>query len=793
MKGFFKKTALVAATLCVVSSQSLGISARTTEKKAGSSSDVTPTIVNKSGSNTASTRSTYHGKVTLYGTPENAIKKGPVHGSKVTIDLGTKEGQSFNNVSFTIPQVEEYFELNDGWEIDYVSVSGNSSGKRQPGGSFLLSMTGGSMVYYFKRATQNITLSFSANGGSGAPASLSQSVNVGSNASFTIPSKTPTRAGYTFLGWSESSSASAASYQPGQTYRTSTSKTLYAVWEKEPEKETITLSYNANGGTGAPASESQTVVKGQQAHFVVSSVKPVREGYTFLGWNVNPQATTVDWSAGDSMNTVASCTLYAVWQKEPQKHNITLTYDANGGTGAPASESREVTEGQSAEFTVKSDVPSKDKHTFLGWADTSDAATANYQAGSVITTDKDKTIYAVWSKIPETFTITYTDGVDGEVIFEDQTYTATEGQKTPPFVGEPKRDGYIFKGWAPAVSETVTGNQKYEAIWAVDESAGGDTGDDKKESVPSMDKVVVDDEGTVIENPSLKPGQTVDFRLNTTVPGNFYNYVEFVTDGTETKLNEDKPYLLTIHDAYAETFTLNEDSIVVKIGETELNTSQYTIEKNPNDCKNETEVACKFHIVLNLNKLYNDQVLTHDHVKQAAPITVDYKMTLDEKATVQPHVNKAWVTSKEPTFITDIVEVDVFGIKVTKFDTDSNKLLPGAAFTLYAADKTTEVGKGETDANGMLTFTGLEAGTYYLLETKAPSGYIRSTEYIEINVNNDADLDDGIADNYVNEKVGNKTAPHTGGAGTMLYTAGGTALIAGSLLIAVMKKKKESK
>ena len=123
----------------------------------------------------------------------------------------------------------------------------------------------------------------------------------------------------------------------------------------------------------------------------------------------------------------------------------------------------------------------------------------------------------------------------------------------------------------------------------------------------------------------------------------------------------------------------------------------------------------------------------------------------------------------------------------------TQKTLHSPAFTLYAADKTTEVGKGETDANGMLTFTGLEAGTYYLLETKPPSGYIRSTEYIEINVNNDADLDDGIADNYVNEKVGNKTAPHTGGAGTMLYTAGGTALIAGSLLIAVMKKKKESK
>lgn len=80
----------------------------------------------------AATYRGYKGTVTLYGTPEAAIKKGPTYGSKVKIDLGTRTGQSWNNVSYTIPQVSEYFTLNDGWAIDYVSVAGNSSGSRQP-------------------------------------------------------------------------------------------------------------------------------------------------------------------------------------------------------------------------------------------------------------------------------------------------------------------------------------------------------------------------------------------------------------------------------------------------------------------------------------------------------------------------------------------------------------------------------------------------------------------------------------------------------------------------------------
>lgn len=68
----------------------------------------------------------------------------------------------------------------------------------------------------------------------------------------------------------------------------------------------------------------------------------------------------------------------------------------------------------------------------------------------------------------ETFTVTYTDGVDNEEIFKDQTYTVESGKATPAFNGTPARDGYTFAGWKPAVAATVTGNATYEATWKSD-------------------------------------------------------------------------------------------------------------------------------------------------------------------------------------------------------------------------------------------------------------------------------------------------------------------------------------
>ena len=63
------------------------------------------------------------------------------------------------------------------------------------------------------------------------------------------------------------------------------------------------------------------------------------------------------------------------------------------------------------------------------------------------------------------YTVTYTDGVDGEVVFEDKVFNAVVGSPTPKFGETPTRAGYTFKGWSPAVEETVTNNITYNATW----------------------------------------------------------------------------------------------------------------------------------------------------------------------------------------------------------------------------------------------------------------------------------------------------------------------------------------
>ncbi len=77
------------------------------------------------------------------------------------------------------------------------------------------------------------------------------------------------------------------------------------------DAKTYTISYDANGGSTAPA--SQTKIHGTA--LTISGTKPTRDGYTFLGWSVNRTATTATYSAGGSLTANADMTLYAVWQK----------------------------------------------------------------------------------------------------------------------------------------------------------------------------------------------------------------------------------------------------------------------------------------------------------------------------------------------------------------------------------------------------------------------------------------------------------------------------------------------
>ena len=107
--------------------------------------------------------------------------------------------------------------------------------------------------------------------------------------------------------------------------------------------------------------------------------------------------------------------------------------------------------------TADAPTPTRTGYTFKFWS-------REGQNGDVTgqTVNGWTNLYAVWEK--NTYTVTYTDGVNGEA-FADQAYTAKYEDATPAFEGTLARAGYKFLGWEPTVAETVTENATYVAQW----------------------------------------------------------------------------------------------------------------------------------------------------------------------------------------------------------------------------------------------------------------------------------------------------------------------------------------
>lgn len=186
--------------------------------------------------------------------------------------------------------------------------------------------------------------------------------------------------------------------------------------------------------------------------------------------------------------------------------------------------------------------------------------------------------------------------------------------------------------------------------------------------------------------------------------------------------------------------------------------------------------------------------------------------------------NNPYATTASYKDVIDDAKVYTYGIKITKVDSEDNsKLLPGAEFTVslsedgsnpisfvntgdgtYRKAETAETGvttvavgaEGGTN-EGKLTLSGLDAGVYYLTETKAPGGYNKPGSPIEITIT-DTDPADGIvndgadgangADGYVEQTVKNSDGfqlPTTGGIGTILFTAGGILLMGLGVIVLV--------
>ncbi len=302
------------------------------------------------------------------------------------------------------------------------------------------------------------TLSYSGNGGDGVPGGESCHTNAtNGTCTVSVTNAALTRDGYYFLGWATSASATTAAYHGGNEITLSAHQALYAIWA--PIR---TLSYDGNGGSGAPAAQSchaSNTTSG--CNVTISSAALTRDGYYFLGWGNSAGATSAAYQGGGSITLSADKTLYAIWA--PIR---TLSYSGNGGSGAPAAQSCHADDTMSGcNVTISSAELTRDGYYFLGWADSATATSAAYHGGDPITLSDNKTIYAVWSLI-NVYTLNY-DSNGGSMVPGGESCNAditTNNCNVTVTAAELTRDGYFFLGWGDSASATTAAYQGGNSI-----------------------------------------------------------------------------------------------------------------------------------------------------------------------------------------------------------------------------------------------------------------------------------------------------------------------------------------
>lgn len=345
-------------------------------------------------------------------------------------------------------------------------------------------------------STTGYTVTYNANGGSSTPSSQTSTRTIT----------------YSFNGWNTNNSGTGTNYSAATNYTFSANATLYANWGSSYTNNSITLpaaisrnndtlnshvvSYNANGGSSTPSSQTSTITR----------------KWTFGGWNTNNSGTGTNYNASSSYTPSANTTLYAKWSSSDTQNSITLpsaisrangaaagynvTYNANGGSNAPSSTTsgnRTITytfskwaagsasgttysagasytpsaattmyatwtssTSANSSWTCSSQVPTRTGYTFLGWSTNSSATTATYTAGSTYTITGALTLYAVWKVNYYYLDLAgYLDGKNSDTIYDFGTCDVyINGSKvatgvTDYYVQHPYGTSYEFKNIVP--------------------------------------------------------------------------------------------------------------------------------------------------------------------------------------------------------------------------------------------------------------------------------------------------------------------------------------------------------
>lgn len=225
--------------------------------------------------------------------------------------------------------------------------------------------------------------------------------------------------------------------------------TLTAVWD-------ATLTYDANGGTGTVPSP-QTCRSGDSVT-VADGSGLIRDGYTFAGWNPESTASVSKHAPGSSIVLYENTTLYAVWIKNGT--NVTLTYDANGGSGTvPAAKSYPV----GTSVTVASgNGLSRKNAAFVCWNTDPQRSGKDYHPGDSIVMTGNQTLYAIWKPVSTGnspyYSLTYdANGATSGTAPTDATHYAGGEKVTVAARGNLFRTGCTFVEWNTRRDGTGTG------------------------------------------------------------------------------------------------------------------------------------------------------------------------------------------------------------------------------------------------------------------------------------------------------------------------------------------------
>ena len=304
-----------------------------------------------------------------------------------------------------------------------------------------------SIVYTIKFESNDYTVNFNANGGSGSMSSQSMKYDLQK----ALNSNTFTRKGYTFKGWA-TSAGGGVTYSNGASVKNLTSTNngtvnLYAVWEPKSYK----LNLYTNGGTILNGSSHEYVNLRYDTgdYYAIEWLNPTRAGYTFDGWYTS-DGTKVYGANGYCANDGKywkdnkyiydeDCNVSAKWT--PNTYKVRFN-----GNGADQTGTKTQTFTYDKSGTLTPNTFTKGSYTFKGWATSAGGSVAYKDGASVknLTATNNGTVdlYAVWELSP--YTIKYrASGGEGEM----DTQTGYRGKSVTLKENAFTNEDYIFTGW----------------------------------------------------------------------------------------------------------------------------------------------------------------------------------------------------------------------------------------------------------------------------------------------------------------------------------------------------------